>query len=97
MKRSKMFLGLTTGILAIVGIAAAKSHKSTVRTGFYWTGGSSSKCTKVSSTVGVTHTSTEKGTTVLKTSGHTVFSVARTLNGQQCNSNKLYTYGQNPD
>jgi len=27
MKRSKIYLGITTGLLAIVGVAAAKAHK----------------------------------------------------------------------
>ena len=36
MKRSKIFLGVTSGILAIVGVAAAKSSKFTHKLkGFY--------------------------------------------------------------
>jgi len=46
MKRSKIFLGLTTAILAVVGVAAAKRYTQTVR--FYITS-NSTWCTQVAS------------------------------------------------
>jgi hypothetical protein len=47
MKRSKIFLGITTCILAIVGVAATKAHKFTnTKTGFFGT--RSNTCAHVS-------------------------------------------------
>ena len=38
MKRSKLFLGITSGLLAVVGIAAAKQLNSTISTVYYTAG-----------------------------------------------------------
>lgn len=35
MKNSKVFLGITTALLAIAGVAAAKAHRSPVTTAYY--------------------------------------------------------------
>jgi len=37
MKRSKIFLGATTALLAIAGIAAAKAHRAVPTTVYYFT------------------------------------------------------------
>jgi len=45
MKRSKLFLGITSGLLAVVGVAAAKAHFNNA-TVFYLTDtGTQSSCT----------------------------------------------------
>ena len=50
MKRSKIFLGLTTAVLAVVGVAAAKKHTNTTRfyvtTGGTWCTSKTSICVK---------------------------------------------------
>ena len=45
MKRSKIFLGLTTGVLAVVAFTAAKSAKFSHKVQGYITGSSGLRCT----------------------------------------------------
>lgn len=49
MKRSRIFLGVTTTLLAIAGIAAAKAHRSDLFQRYYYTKivGANAICTKV--------------------------------------------------
>ena len=37
MKRSRIFLGVTTALLAVAGIAAAKAHRLPVKPGYWFT------------------------------------------------------------
>ena len=60
MKRSKIFLGITTGILAVVGIAAAKTARTSVAR-FYCTVGSAGNKT-CASTGTLPHVSDPTGT-----------------------------------
>jgi len=48
MKRSRIFLGATTALLAIAGIAAAKAHRLDPKTNWYYTKiiGGNAICTK---------------------------------------------------
>jgi len=48
MKRSRIFLGATTALLAIAGIAAAKAHRIDPKTNWYYTKivGGNAICTK---------------------------------------------------
>lgn len=49
MKHSKIFLGATTCLLAIVGVAATRAHKfSQTATGFYATKSTGGACTRAS-------------------------------------------------
>jgi len=73
MKRSKIFLGVTTGILAIAGVAAANKFGGS-KTRLFCTQVGSKYCVTSSSFV---YTSTGAGTgiTTLTTNGHTNISV----------------------
>jgi hypothetical protein len=44
MKRSKLFLGITTGLLAVAGIAAAKTTWNTTRKTGYYTNAAGTAC-----------------------------------------------------
>jgi len=49
MKRSRIFLGVTTALLAVAGIAAAKAHRGPTKTVYYYTkivNGTTAFCTK---------------------------------------------------
>ena len=74
MKRSKIFLGVTTGVLAVVAFTAAKSAKFTTRVHGYITRSSSLKCTLAVTneyyTVGQSNTS---GYAKTSTGGRTIF------------------------
>jgi hypothetical protein len=49
MKHSKIYLGITTCLLAIVGVAATKAHKfSAQASGYYSIGTSKQHCTRAS-------------------------------------------------
>ncbi len=49
MKRSRIFLGLTTGALAIAGAVAAKSSHKGTQTAYYITSGAAQTCVFVTS------------------------------------------------
>ena len=51
MKRSKVFLGITTFLLAIVGVAAAKAHRTTAKAYSIFTSGCVSTGLQVSGTI----------------------------------------------
>jgi hypothetical protein len=92
MKRSKAFLALTGAVLAIVGIASAKAHRSTAVGGFYTS--TRGFCTKASNTQGYTH-NLVANTLVTVVSGRGTFKVWTKSGDAACsavsNNHKLYT------
>ena len=93
MKRSKLFLAATSGLLAIVGVAAAKSHHSfnTSTTGFYKNG---ANCTSASTIAGFLQTTGNAGSSKVTTSptgGGGTFTVYSLSHPGACASNKLRT------
>lgn len=89
MKRSKVFLGITTGVLAVVAFTAAKSAKFTNRLAGYHQG--LSHCTVAA---GVTGYTTNSGSGVkVKQGGVTVYSYT---DAAAC-SNPLFTSHKSGD
>jgi hypothetical protein len=63
MKRSKIFLAISGGLLAVVGIAAAKTHRSGLTPGYYTNPNTANHfCTVVSQITGYTTSSLEGST-----------------------------------
>ena len=94
MKRSKIFLAGTSFLLAIVGIAAAKTHRNSVSTGFYAKGGN---CVLASHVGGFTALGKSTDNVVRTTAGtgtpqYTVFS--KSTGAPTCASSPLYTAGE---
>jgi len=92
MKRSKIFLGITTGILAIAGVAAAKSY-GTLKSRLYCTqtvAGSTHYCASTSSTFKYTKTAGSSNlvtTIVAGTSGNVTVPVyTKGTTGQICDA-----------
>ena len=87
MKRSKIFLALTTGLLAVAGVAAAKAHWNAFTKPGYYTS-SRLLCTVVASsyyTVGSKFASSATA----KVGSHKLFTVRRTT--AECSGAVLYT------
>jgi hypothetical protein len=93
MKRSKFFLAATSGLLAIVGVAAAKAHHSfnNSTTGFYK---KDANCNSTSSIAGFIQTMGNATSSIVHTSptggggSYTVYSLSHP---GACASNKLRT------
>ena len=86
MKRSKIFLGITTGLLAVVGVVAAKERWNHNRlTGFYTSSG-----TNCTASAGLFYTVNSAGSTVIATSGggQLLFTVKH---AGYCSGKVLYT------
>ena len=85
MKRSKVFLGVTTGILAIVGVAAAKSSKFTNKLKGWYSTGDNAGCINHCA---VSYFTVNSGQGRIATCGtHTLYSRFSSV----CNSNPLLT------
>ena len=78
MKRSKVFLGITSCLLAIAGVAAAKAHHFTQTRGAYT---SSNECISVGNRANATNTVKSNKVHTSSVSGaKTIYS----FNGTQC-------------
>lgn len=86
MTRSRIFLGLTAGALAIAGAIAAKANTGGSAKGFYITSGPDATCVSVTTTC-------VKGASAntCRTLGGTKFYTAKTTGGA-CNTNKPLHY-----
>jgi hypothetical protein len=96
MKRSKIYLGITASLLAIVGIAAAKAHKSTTAVRGYYTNPLGHACTLQSSpsfyTIGAAGRVAGDGFTKIATAGNgTVLHQNKLSSAGACISAPLYT------
>jgi len=89
MKRSRIFLGLTTVCLAIAGVVAAKASNFAKANGFYITSGGA--C--VAGLSGCVYNSA--GTfTCLTANGVTTYYTSKTTNQVKCNTTKILRYNQ---
>ena len=92
MKRSKIFLGITTGVLAFAGLTAAKSHwNKTTKQGFY-TNANATACVEGSASCYTTGSagSSNKCTVLVGVNTHRTLRTG-TGNGILCSGNALFT------
>jgi hypothetical protein len=85
MKRSKIFLGVTTALLAVAGVAAAKNWNHVLATGYYT--GSNHHCTAASSQFYTVNSGS--GNIATNGSGKQLYSVFRA--NAACSGNKVFT------
>jgi hypothetical protein len=91
MKRSKIFLGITTGVLAVVAFTAAKSAKFSHTAQGYYSISGGARCTVLGNKIGFTAGSKNGSSLTLKTSGNTQTLYSYNHSGNCNPDRKLYT------
>jgi hypothetical protein len=93
MKHSKLFLGISTGILAIVALTAARVTRFSMILNAYYRGANSTPCTRLASMQFFSIPATPVVQATAGPDGVPVHALLFTYNGGGSCARKLYRYG----